>query len=131
MGARAVSFIYNLFCISLPRTVDRLWSITEDLNILYKENWTRLAAQEVQLFQVRVSNCPQLIRDPSIMNSSIPFQDTLLRAVKLNSNLQQTGTPPTPKTHKWSYASAFLYSLTLITTIGESLSSLGFTLSKL
>ena len=34
------------------RTVDRLWSITEDLNILYKENWTRLAAQEVQIFQV-------------------------------------------------------------------------------
>lgn len=34
------------------RTVDRLWSITEDLNILYKENWTRLAAQEVQQFQV-------------------------------------------------------------------------------
>lgn len=39
--------------ISFPlSTVDRLWSITEDLNILYKENWTRLAAQEVQLFQV-------------------------------------------------------------------------------
>jgi hypothetical protein len=38
--------------ITLRRTVDRLWSITEDLNILYKENWTRLAAQEVQLFQV-------------------------------------------------------------------------------
>uniref|UniRef100_T1GGW4 Uncharacterized protein n=1 Tax=Megaselia scalaris TaxID=36166 RepID=T1GGW4_MEGSC len=34
------------------RTVDRLWSITEDLNILYKENWTRLAAQEVLHFQV-------------------------------------------------------------------------------
>jgi len=34
--------------------VDRLWSITEDLNILYKENWTRLAAQEVQLFQVSI-----------------------------------------------------------------------------
>lgn len=55
--------------------------------------------------------------------SFLPLQDTLLRAVKLNSNLQQTGTPPTPKTHKWSYASAFLYSLTLITTIGESLNS--------
>lgn len=52
--------------------------------------------------------------------TSFSLQDTLLRAVKLNSNLQQTGTPPTPKTHKWSYASAFLYSLTLITTIGES-----------
>lgn len=34
--------------------MDRLWSITEDLNILYKENWTRLAAQEVQHFQVSV-----------------------------------------------------------------------------
>lgn len=32
--------------------MDRLWSITEDLNILYKENWTRLAAHEVQQFQV-------------------------------------------------------------------------------
>lgn len=42
-----------IFTISFPvSTVDRLWSITEDLNILYKENWTRLAAQEVQLFQV-------------------------------------------------------------------------------
>uniref|UniRef100_A0A182IWM1 Potassium channel domain-containing protein n=1 Tax=Anopheles atroparvus TaxID=41427 RepID=A0A182IWM1_ANOAO len=37
-------------CIGF-RTVDRLWSITEDLNILYKENWTRLAAQEVLHFQ--------------------------------------------------------------------------------
>lgn len=39
---------------SANRTVDRLWSITEDLNILYKENWTRLAAQEVQQFQVSI-----------------------------------------------------------------------------
>lgn len=41
----------------ISSTVDRLWSITEDLNILYKENWTRLAAQEVQHFQVSVGDC--------------------------------------------------------------------------
>ncbi|XP_075157341.1 potassium channel, subfamily K, member 16 [Haematobia irritans] len=76
------------------RTVDRLWSITEDLNILYKENWTRLAAQEVQ-----------------------HFQDTLLRTVR-QSKVHQTGVPMNPPSHKWTYASAFLYSLTLITTIG-------------
>ncbi|KAJ6635735.1 TWiK family of potassium channels protein 18, partial [Pseudolycoriella hygida] len=76
------------------RTVDRLWSITEDLNILYKENWTRLAAHEVQ-----------------------QFQDMLLSAVK-SSKIQQTGVQPTVNPHKWTYASAFLYSLTLITTIG-------------
>ncbi|KAM7348422.1 potassium channel, subfamily K, member 16-like [Cochliomyia hominivorax] len=76
------------------RTVDRLWSITEDLNILYKENWTRLAAQEVQ-----------------------HFQDTLLRSVR-QSKIHQPGVQMNPPTHKWTYASAFLYSLTLITTIG-------------
>lgn len=56
----------------------------------------------------------------SMSFTSFSLQDTLLREVKSNPHLQQTGTPPTPKTHKWSYASAFLYSLTLITTIGES-----------
>jgi hypothetical protein len=35
------------------RTVNQLWSITEDLNILYRENWTRLAAQEIKQFQVK------------------------------------------------------------------------------
>ncbi|KAH8306602.1 hypothetical protein KR018_009561 [Drosophila ironensis] len=78
------------------RTVDRLWSITEDLNILYKENWTRLAAQEVQL-----------------------FQDTLLRAVRQSKVYPAGGIQMNAPTHKWTYASAFLYSLTLITTIGE------------
>nr|ABC86281.1 RE09672p [Drosophila melanogaster] len=77
------------------RTVDRLWSITEDLNILYKENWTRLAAQEVQL-----------------------FQDTLLRAVRQSKVYPPGGIQLNAPTHKWTYASAFLYSLTLITTIG-------------
>lgn len=46
------------------------------------------------------------------------FQDMLLRAVR-TSKIQQTGVQPTIKPHKWSYASAFLYSLTLITTIGK------------
>ncbi|XP_062553864.1 potassium channel subfamily K member 10-like [Armigeres subalbatus] len=77
------------------KTVDRLWSITEDLNILYKENWTRLAAQEVQ-----------------------HFQDTILRAVRASKAQQVTNVQSNAKPYKWTYASAFLYSLTLITTIG-------------
>ncbi|GAB0100453.1 hypothetical protein DMENIID0001_164930 [Sergentomyia squamirostris] len=80
------------------RTVDRLWSITEDLNILYKENWTRLAAQEVQ-----------------------HFQDTLLRAVQ-SSKLQQPGLQPVIKAYRWDYASGFLYSLALITTVESFIS---------
>ncbi|KAH8355438.1 hypothetical protein KR084_006451 [Drosophila pseudotakahashii] len=89
--------LINKFTIIFSlRTVDRLWMITEDLNILYKENWTRLAAQEVQL-----------------------FQDTLLRAVRQSKVYPPGGIQLNAPTHKWTYASAFLYSLTLITTIGE------------
>ena len=72
------------------RTVEKLWSITEDLNILYKDNWTRLAAQEV-----------------------LKFQDTLVR------NLRGGSLYYNYHHHRWSFSSSFLYSLTLITTIGE------------
>ncbi|KAJ9584750.1 hypothetical protein L9F63_020900, partial [Diploptera punctata] len=71
------------------RTVEKLWSITEDLNILYKDNWTRLAAQEV-----------------------LKFQDTLVR------NLRGGSLYHGHHHHRWSFSSSFLYSLTLITTIG-------------
>ena len=33
------------------RTVNKLWKITEELNILYRENWTVLADQEMVKFQ--------------------------------------------------------------------------------
>lgn len=69
------------------QTVEKLWSITEDLNILYKENWTRLAEQEV-----------------------LKFQDSLVRRYKKTAGAKRN--------HIWSFASSFLYSLTLITTIG-------------
>lgn len=47
------------------------------------------------------------------------LQDTLLRAVR-STKIQNTAGVQTPiRAHKWSYASAFLYSITLITTIGE------------
>ncbi|KAK5638805.1 hypothetical protein RI129_013100 [Pyrocoelia pectoralis] len=80
------------------QTVDKLWSITENLNILYRENWTRLAAEEV-----------------------LEFQEALIRAIKDSSN--GLGNPSSSMLyyqhpHKWSFSSSFLYSLTLITTIG-------------
>lgn len=81
-------------------TVDKLWSITEDLNILYKENWTRLAAQEV-----------------------MEFQDSLVRALRITSSqggyLSRQSGVVYYQTHRWTFSSSFLYSLTLITTIGK------------
>jgi hypothetical protein len=93
------------------RTVEKLWSITEDLNILYKENWTRLAAQEV-----------------------LKFQDTLMRSfrgygdggviIKTAAGAGNGGSIyySHHHHHRWSFSSSFLYSLTLITTIGKSAS---------
>ncbi|XP_049829207.1 uncharacterized protein LOC126267939 [Schistocerca gregaria] len=89
------------------RTVEKLWSITEDLNILYKDNWTRLAAQEV-----------------------LKFQDTLVRNLRGGGVLRPGGGGGGAAGggaygygygghhHRWSFSSSFLYSLTLITTIG-------------
>jgi hypothetical protein len=84
-----------------------LWSITEDLNILYKDNWTRLAAQEV-----------------------LKFQDTLIRNLRGYGSggvIVKTGGAAgnggsiyySHHHHRWSFSSSFLYSLTLITTIGK------------
>lgn len=81
-------------------TVNRLWSITEDLNILYKENWTKLAAEEVMLFQ------DALVKALRNSDSSYNAQVGTMSYYQQNS-------------HKWSFSSSFLYSLTLITTIGK------------
>lgn len=82
------------------QTVDRLWSITENLNILYRENWTRLAAEEV-----------------------LEFQEALFRALRNPGSGYISSNGGTmfyhQNSHRWSFSSSFLYSLTLITTIGE------------
>ena len=47
------------------------------------------------------------------------WQDTILRAVRASKAQQVTNVQSNAKPYKWTYASAFLYSLTLITTIGK------------
>lgn len=86
------------------RTVEKLWSITEDLNVLYKENWTRLAAREV-----------------------LEFQENLARGLRrtayeqmppLSSRTREHHADKRLHTRRWTFSSSLLYSLTLITTIG-------------
>lgn len=69
-------------------TVEKLWKITEDLNILYKENWTKLAEKEM-----------------------VKFERDVIRRYNLYSGRGDEG-------HEWNFPNSFLYSLTLITTIG-------------
>lgn len=73
-------------------TVDRLWSITEDLNILYRDNWTHLARVEMRHYQ------DQMVRT--------------LRHMMLEERYSFRQT--------WTFSMSLLYALTLITTIGNS-----------
>ena len=34
--------------------MEKLWKITEELNILYKDNWTALADREMAIFQTEL-----------------------------------------------------------------------------
>jgi hypothetical protein len=73
-------------------TVDRLWSITEDLNILYRDNWTHLARVEMRHYQ------DQIVRT--------------LRQMMLEDRYSFRQT--------WTFPMSLLYALTLITTIGKA-----------
>lgn len=87
------------------KTVERLWSITEDLNILYKENWTKLAAKEL-----------------------LEFQRVLVSSIRGGSGGPGGGRGggdhlglEHERDYRWTFSTSFLYALTLITTIGKSL----------
>ncbi|XP_063984411.1 TWiK family of potassium channels protein 9-like [Diachasmimorpha longicaudata] len=93
--------------VAREQTVESIWGITEQLNILYRENWTRLAEQEIAKFQDKLV-------------------DTITEDMKAR---QQTDTHtdgnadgPTSERkvpdYEWNFAKAFLYSLTVLTTIG-------------
>ncbi|XP_013775409.2 TWiK family of potassium channels protein 7-like, partial [Limulus polyphemus] len=72
------------------QTVKRLWDITYDLNVLYKDNWTGLVAAEIKR-----------------------FQSDLIAAVKEGYDGKELGA-----VHQWSFSGSLLYCLTVITTIG-------------
>lgn len=92
------------------QALDKLWDITENLNILYKENWTRLAAEEItrlhsSLHQLARKDCLKRRAHEQPTTPAAPAADTV---------------PVRQVTYiKWSYSAAFLYALSVITTLGK------------
>lgn len=84
------------------KTVENIWDITVSLNILYRDNWTRLAAQEITRFQ------DELLKSlAEEMAHQQPVKDR-----------KRLGKVEHAK-FEWTFAKSFLYSLTVLTTIGK------------
>jgi len=126
------------------KTVEKLWVITEEFNILYKDNWTRLAALEMQRFQ---DHLVQRVRERAPSGAAGKGGDSVAAAATRWADGPAVRDSPAggeapagvrvlPVTHfhslaqdadRWTFASSFLYALTLITTIGELLAQMFIT----
>lgn len=84
------------------KTVENIWDITVSLNILYRDNWTRLAAQEITRFQ------DELLKS---LEEEMSHQQTAQQRKSLGKRSQEN--------YEWTFAKSFLYSLTVLTTIGK------------
>jgi hypothetical protein len=90
------------------RTVEKIWTITENLNILYRENWTKLADKEIAQFQ------DQLVK--RIIEDMMASQNA---GTYTGGSTSETVTERRVPEYEWNFPKAFLYSLTVLTTIGE------------
>lgn len=88
--------------------MESIWEITEHLNILYRENWTRLAEQEIARFQERLVK--------KITENIVAHQQA---GTYTGGNTDGPTSERKVPDYEWNFAKAFLYSLTVLTTIGE------------
>ena len=95
-------------------TVEKLWQVTERMNILYPENWTRRAAEEMLWFQDRLVQA--FAREFRELRSQASKQPDL--ASSSSHGLAPATLHPVPP-RKWTFARGLLYAVSLLTTVGE------------
>ncbi|CAG9559223.1 unnamed protein product [Danaus chrysippus] len=99
----------NYFWEARNKAVENIWEITVSLNILYRENWTRLAAQEILKFQ---NELMQRVTTEISSQYGVTYREMALGEYslsELNNHYEE---------YDWNLALAFFYSLTVLTTIG-------------
>ena len=126
------------------RTVEKLWKITEELNILSTDNWTALADREMAIFQTELlaaglatnGDHPSSGRDGTTPKTPNPTKES---GGKFSTDLPKGELMPkdpyfgyaggqdddddgdTEHRRSATFFNSFLYSLSLITTVGKKL----------
>lgn len=103
-----LTFSANYFWDARSRAVENIWEITVSLNILYRENWTRLAAQEILKFQ---NELIQRVTAEMASQYGVSYREMALGEFGGSDDNAH-------EEHEWNLALAFFYSLTVLTTIG-------------
>lgn len=93
---------------SRARTVETIWEITVSLNILYRDNWTRLASQELNRFQDDLIH--RLTQQMEIESAAVSY-----RSGGTAAGVDSQAEGP----FEWNMATSFLYCLSILTTIGK------------
>ena len=91
------------------QTVKKLWTMTEQMNILYPDNWTHNAAKEILSFQLDLSR--KLAAEMMSMKKGAVRSSALQYVVRAGGQAE------------WGISRGFLYSLSLLTTIGREILS--------
>lgn len=97
---------------SRARTVETIWEITVNLNILYRENWTRLAAQELNRFQEDLIR--RLTQQMEIESAAVSYHAGGTGGFVIDHGGETADGP-----FEWNMATSFLYCLSILTTIGK------------
>ncbi|XP_025405389.1 uncharacterized protein LOC112679716 [Sipha flava] len=98
---------------SRARTVETIWEITVNLNILYRENWTRLAAQELNRFQEDLIR--RLTQQMEIESAAVSYHTGSGAGGGI---VVDHGVESVDSAFEWNMATSFLYCLSVLTTIG-------------
>ena len=108
-------------------TVAKLWRVTEQMNILYPDNWTRIASEEILWFQDQLTKALMLEltmakkqkhqsntkhkTQSRTQASQQYFYDHMQRPQSQGPFIKQPG--------EWTFGRGFLYSVSLLTTVGK------------
>ena len=96
-------------------TVAKLWQVTEQMNILYPDNWTRIASEQILWFQDQLTKS-------LVVELTAKTQNTRTQASQqfYYNHAQRTRDGPfSGHQGEWTFGRGFLYSISLLTTVGK------------